>query len=81
MNENMGHLMPQAFIFARPSGHRGSDCSRTQEKIVASNFIDIFRVNSMDDIFKNIIVWWIYLGDMAYFRNVTRLLKTDLQHL
>ena len=27
------------------------------------------------------IVWWIYLGDMGYFRNLTRLLKTDLPHL
>ena len=34
--------------------HRGSDCSRTQEKIVASSFIDIFWVKTMDDIIQNI---------------------------
>ena len=34
--------------------HRVSECSRTQEKIVASNFIDIFWVKTMDDIIKNI---------------------------
>ena len=34
-----------------------------------------------NDLFPISILWWIYFGDLGYFRNLTRLLKTDLPHL